>query len=186
MKKSSHMIIRDEACLVVVDVQEKLFPYVENREEIKKKIIKLIKTSKLFSIPILVSEHYPKGLGRTIDEILKEIETVPKIEKVTFSCGGSEDFNEKLSSIGKKKIILCGIETHICVAQTVFDMLENGYKIFVAADAVSSRKSLDHNLGVERMREAGAVITTTEAVMYELMEEAANPLFKEFLKLVKD
>jgi len=186
MKRSNHLINKNDASLVVVDVQEKLFPYVKNKEEIKSRIIKLIKTAKLFSIPTLISEHYPKGLGRTIEEIKKEVEGIPKIDKVTFSCGGSKAFVEKINSFGRKKIILCGIETHICVAQTAFDLLENGYEIFVVVDAISSRNDIDHDTGIKRMSKAGVIITTSEAVMYELMEEAGTPLFKEFLKLVKD
>ncbi|OGL42143.1 MAG: hypothetical protein A2043_11470 [Candidatus Schekmanbacteria bacterium GWA2_38_9] len=186
MKRSSRIINKNDTALVIVDVQEKLYPYVENKDEIKNKIIKLLKTAKLFSIPVVITEHYPKGLGKTIDEIANVIKEIPIIEKVTFSCCGSGDFGFSMKSIGKKEIIVCGIETHICVAQTVFDLLENGFKIFVMADGVSSRNSVDHDIAIERMKTEGAVISTTEAIMYELMENAGTPLFKKFLKLVKD
>lgn len=186
MKHSSQIINKNDSCLVIVDVQEKLYPYVENKDEIKNKIIKLLKAAKLFSIPVVVTEHYPKGLGKTIEEIASEIKGIPKIEKVTFSCYGSNDFGFSLKSLGKKKVIICGIETHICVAQTVFDLIENEYKLFVAADAVGSRNRFDHDIAIERMKKEGAVISTTEAIMYELMGEASSMLFKEFLKLVKD
>ncbi len=171
--------------MIIVDVQEKLLPYVMNNEKVTENIRMLIKFVHILDIPVILTEHYPKGLGTTVPEIKEALSKYEPKEKVIFSCYGSLDFKEKLKELGVKTLMIAGIESHICVQQTTLDALNSGLDVHVISDAISSRTKQNLEIGIEKMRQFGAVISSTEMAMYEIMERADTKEFKEVLKLVK-
>jgi nicotinamidase-related amidase len=179
------ILTKENTAFVIVDVQEKLMPYVKNKDEIISNIQMLIKFAHIMDIPIILTEHYPKGLGFTVPEIKEVLEEYKPKEKVIFSCYGSEGFKEKLKELGVKRFMIAGIESHICVQQTTLDAMNSGYQVHVISDAVSSRTQRNLEIGLQKMRQFGAVISSTEMAMYEIMERADTKEFKEVLKLVK-
>jgi len=178
-------VIVTRYALVVIDMQEKLLPLIRGWREVLTNVIKLVKTAKVLEIPIVATEQYPKGLGRTVPELV-ELLGVRPLEKTTFSCFGAKGFEEKLRELRADALIVTGIEAHICVTQTVLDALDRGFKVYVPADATGSRRELDWLIALDRMRAHGADVATTEMVMFELIHDAARPEFKEILKLVKE
>jgi len=179
------ILTKENTVLVIVDVQEKLLPYVTGKDEVVKNIQMLIKFADIMGIPVLLTEHYPKGLGNTVPEVKEVFKEYGPIEKVIFSCCGPPEFLEKLEELGAKTIMIAGIESHICVQQTTLDIIHAGYAVHVISDAISSRTMWNLSVGIEKMRQFGAVISSTEMAMYEIMERADTPEFKEVLKLVK-
>lgn len=181
-------IQKDKISLVVVDMQEKLMNAIpeERREVVMRNSKILIETAKTLGIPITVTEQYPKGLGLTINEIKEAIgdESRP-IEKLVFSCARSSDFKATLQNTKRAEVLMCGIETHVCVLQTVLDLIKNGYRVYVPADAVTSRKEIDWDMGIKFMDRAGAVIGTTETFVFQLLERAGTEEFKKISKLIK-
>jgi len=175
---------RDECILLIVDVQEKLIGTVVDKQSLLENLITLGKVSQKFQIPILVSEQ--EKLGRTVPELREAVMNQFTFMKLAFSCCQNEQFMRRLDELGRKTIIICGIEAHICVEQTVLDLIERGYNVHLIIDAVSSYSAIDRETSVERMRDAGAVITTTEAVIYEIMEKAGTTEFTEILQIVKE
>ena len=176
------------AVLVVVDVQEKLLPLIGTSptDRLIDKISRLIGAARLLEVPILLTEQYPKGLGPTVSTVREALPPDSKpIVKATCSCWRDETFREALQRTQREHVILVGIETHVCIQQTVMDLIRVDYIPFVAADAVGSRFPEDKVQGLERMRHAGAEITTTESLLFELIERCDHPRFKDFLKLVK-
>jgi len=155
-----------------------------DKERLVANIVKLIKFAKIMNIPIVLSEQYPKGLGPTVKEIKEVLPDVSPIEKTAFGCFGSEEFKERLSEIGASTLIVTGMETHVCISQTVLEAVDN-FKVHVISDAVSSRTKESWQTGLERMRDAGAIITSTEMAMYELMKDAKIREFKEVSDLLK-
>jgi nicotinamidase-related amidase len=174
-----------DSTLVVVDPQEKLVRMIHNREEVEKNIETFLSFASIYGLPVVLTEHYPKGLGFTVDNIKERLPEYKPVLKRIFSCFGVPEFEQALEAAGRKRLLVCGIETHICVAQTVLDALHRGYQVLVLADAAGTRFKRDHEVGLERMRQAGAVISTTEAVMYEIAERAEGEEFKRLLDLVK-
>jgi nicotinamidase-related amidase len=171
------LLNRDRAALVVVDVQEGFRPY-ESFAGVADACAKLVQTARILDLPTTVSEQYPKGLGHTAPEVGLEEET--PIEKSVFSAARADGFD--LS--GRNQAVVCGIETHVCVSQTVHDLLSQGIEVHVPADAVGSRHVIDYERGLERLERAGAVVTTVEAVLFELLERAGTPEFKAVQKLI--
>jgi nicotinamidase-related amidase len=171
------LLERDRATLVVVDVQEGFRPYA-SFAGVAAACAKLIGGARLLGVPRVVSEQYPKGLGHTAPEV--GIEDERPIEKTVFSAVRAEGFD----LIERDQAIVCGIETHVCVSQTVHDLLDTGVEVHVPADAVGSRHALDYERGLERMERAGAVISTVEAALFELLERADVPEFKAVQKLI--
>lgn len=182
---SGGLISREEAALVIIDVQEKLFPLVFEKDKILGNIRKLIKFAKIINMPIILTEQYPKGLGPTIPEVKELIPEIQPVEKVEFSCFRSEKFKSLLKDLGIKTLIITGIETHICIAQTSIEGLSNGYKSCVIIDATSSRNPEDKSAALERMKQSGVVIASTEMIIYELLGTAGTQEFREALKLIK-
>ena len=170
--------------MLVIDMQEKLLPAVSNHQFVLENIKKLLSATDLLKIPAKFSEHYPKGLGRTVPVLLKEGD-VP-VEKVSFSILGAEGLISQIQDMKKKHVIVCGLEAHICILQSVMDLLSNldGW-IYVVADAVGARTDDNRRLGIARMEKAGAHIVSTEMVIFEWLEKAGTPEFKELSKLVK-
>ena len=185
LKHHPAILKKENTALVVVDVQEKLLPFVIGKEEIVKNIQMLIKFAHIMDIPVILTEHYPKGLGITVPEIKDVLEEYEPKEKVIFSCYGSLGFTKKLEELGVKRFMIAGIESHICVTQTTLDAMNSGYEVHVISDAVSSRTQRNLDIGLQKMRQFGAVISSTEMAMYEIMERADTKEFKEVLKLVK-
>ena len=179
------LLSKEGATLIIIDIQEKLFPHIHKREEVSENVRRLIKFARIMGIPIVLTEQYPKGLGPTIREIKELIPRVKPIEKVEFSCLLSSAFRERLSELHARSLVLTGIEAHICVAQTAIEALTEGYRVYVVSDAVSSRRREDKTVAIERMRQHGAVIVTGEMLMYEILRKAGTPEFKKVLELVK-
>jgi nicotinamidase-related amidase len=171
------LLQRDRAALIVVDVQEGFRPYAAF-EGVARASAKLLEAARILGIPALVSEQYPKGLGHTAPEV--GVGAEPRIEKTVFSAARADGFDLN----GRGQAIVCGIETHVCVSQTVHDLLAQGVEVHVPADAVGSRHSIDYERGLERMERAGAVVSTVEAALFELLERAGTPEFKAVQKLI--
>jgi nicotinamidase-related amidase len=181
----THRIVRANAALAVIDIQERLLPAIFEGERVVQNTVRLIKGARALRIPVLVTEQYKKGLGATTPAVAEEIEGFAQMEKVAFSACGAAGFNEALKAKKVSDVILCGIEAHVCVSQTCLDLLDDQFRVFVVADAISSRTTENHRVGIERMRDAGAVIVSTEMVLFELLEKAATEEFKQILTLVK-
>jgi len=177
----------EQCALVVVDIQEKLLPPIFNKEMLVKNSQLLIRLAKILSIPLMATTQYSKGLGSTVPEIAALLEDVPAIDKLEFGCFGSGVFRSRLKSLPGKRntVLLCGMETHICVMQTALGALNEGYLVHVASDAVGSRAEWNWQVGLERMKAAGAVISSTEMMMYELLRCSGTPQFKELLPYLK-
>lgn len=181
-----HPSLLTRSCIfLLVDVQEKLYPHVRNKEELLRNTQLLLRFAKIMNIPLLVTEHYPKGLGRTIEEVRALIPDAAPIVKTTFSCCGNDALVSALKKHDAKQLVLFGIETHICIEQTALDAKAMGYDVHVVADAVSSRATANIEIGLERMRDCGVVITSTETVLYEIMQSKDIGEFKEVLPLLK-
>jgi len=171
------LLSRDRAALVVVDVQESFRAYA-SFEQVAAASAKLLQAARILELPALVSEQYPKGLGRTAPEV--GLTDEPRIEKTVFSAVRADGFDIG----GRDQALVCGIETHVCVSQTVHDLLARGIEVHVPADAVGSRHTIDYERGLERMERAGAVVSTVEAALFELLERAGTPEFKAVQKLI--
>jgi len=180
-------IEKEDIVFVVIDIQEGLIRAMapEIRESLPRNLRTLVAFAKEMNIPILATEQYPKGLGRTLPEITKEWGDLSPIEKVVFNACRVDAFNERLNQLGRKQLILSGIEAHVCVLQTAAGLIERGYGVHVLADAVCSRKKLDWEIGLRWMEKIGAVITTTEIVAFQLLKEAGTDEFKQLSKSLK-
>jgi len=178
------LISKEGTVLIIIDVQEKLFPFVAEKERVAQNISGLINFAHIISMPVILTEQYPKGLGRTIKEIKALIPDVEPIEKVEFSCFRSAEFRNVLQKLKAKTIILTGIETHICITQTAVEGLAN-YRMCVVSDAVSSRHTDDNHAGLERMKQNGVTILSTEMFIYEVLRKAGTAEFRKALELVK-
>ncbi len=176
---------REDTILVAIDFQEKLLPAMAEKEKVEKNIIKLAKGLNVFEIPKLVTTQYARGLGVTTDEVGEALGTFIEIDKTTFSAYKNEEFKNALWESGRKTVIMTGIETHICVEQTTLDLLEAGYKVVVVADCMRSRDLENHNISVAKMAQAGATVTCTESILYELLGGAKAPEFKAISAIVK-
>ncbi len=185
MERHPSLANAEDSILVVIDPQEKLVRMIHNREEVVDTIVRLLKFAAIFDIPVVLTEHYPQGLGYTVDEVKGAIAAYEPVVKRIFSCFGVPEFAEALAATGRKRLLVTGIETHICVSQTVHDALQRGYLVQVVADGTGTRKREDHETALSRMRGEGAVITTSEALIYEVTCRADSGEFKSVLDLVK-
>ncbi len=176
---------REDSALVVIDFQEKLMPAIKSIEEIEKTVVKLIKGCRILNIPIIVTQQYSKGLGETVSSIKETMGEASPVEKTSFSCMGEPTFIQELEKTKKKSVIIVGIEAHVCVLQTVLDLLESGYKVFVVQDGIGSRNNNDKKYAGRRMTQSGAIGTTYESVLFELCKNAKTEGFKEISKIVK-
>jgi nicotinamidase-related amidase len=183
--RHSRILRRQDSILLVVDFQEKLLASFKKPDALVQSCLKLIKFAKILKLPIIWTEQYPKGLGETVDEIKVELSHLEPVEKLTFSCFGEPGFVESLSRHEGRQIMVCGIETHICVGQTVLDAIACGYQAHVVTDACGSRKKSDHKAGLRKMEGSGAVLTCVESAMYEILERSDTAEFRDVLKIVK-
>jgi nicotinamidase-related amidase len=177
----------EQCALIVVDIQEKLLPPIWEKERFVRNVQLLTRLAGILKIPALVTTQYTKGLGNTVPEIASLLPGSPPIDKLTFSCFGSEVFCSLLKRLPGQRTtaLLCGMETHICVMQTALGALREGYLVHVASDAVSSRTELNWRIGLDRMRSAGAILSSTEMIVYELLRASGTPAFKELLPYLK-
>ncbi len=202
------MLEIQDCCLVVVDVQGKLAQLMVDKDALFKNIQILIQAARILEIPILWCQQVPEALGPTVPEIAAllagiRVEGVPPlnrgqdardtdawrpvepINKASFSCCGQEQFNAQLNTLGKEQVLLCGIETHVCIYQTAMDLMEGGLDVTVIADAVSSRTAQNRQIALTRLAAEGAHVSSTEMALFELLKTAQHPHFREIVKLVK-
>ncbi len=169
------------ATLCVIDVQERLLPAVPDAERVVDRCVRLAAAAELLGVPTILTEQYPRGLGATAPALAGRLP--PAVAKMAFSCCGSEAFVAALPPTAAT-VVLAGLETHVCVAQTALDLLARGLGVFVAVDAVSSRHAIDHEFGLRRLEGAGAVLTTSEAILFEWCRSAEHPRFQDVRRLV--
>ena len=174
-----------KSSLVVVDVQGKLANLMDNKEPLFANVEILIKAAKALEIPILWCQQNPKGLGPTLPQIAELLADSEPIDKFSFSCCGDENFTEQLKNSRRKQIILCGIETHVCIYQTAMDLLDRDYEVNLVADAVSSRSAENKHIALQRLSADGAYLSSTEMTIFELLKTAKHPKFKELAKLIR-
>lgn len=180
-------LVPEQCTLVVIDIQEKLLPPIFQKEQLVRNSQLLIRATGILKIPALVSTQYAKGLGATVPEISSLLAGTESVDKTLFSCFASDAFCGLLKRLPGQRttLLLCGMESHICVMQTALGALREGYLVHVASDAVSSRTEWNWKIGLERMRAAGAVISSTEMIIYELMRSSSSAAFKELLPHLK-
>lgn len=183
---TAELLDRNRSALVIIDVQEKLFPHVHDHERVLVRLDLLITAAKLMGVPVLVTEQYPKGLGSTIEEIRRMIPGTEPLAKTDFSCVAAAGFKERLASLHRDQIILTGIEAHICVAQTALDLAYEGERVIVVADAVSSRRPFDAQTALSRMQQCGLMLSTAEAVVFEWLRRAGTEEFKALQPKLKE
>jgi nicotinamidase-related amidase len=187
--KNKNILTSQNTLLLVIDVQKKLLPTITGKEIVEQNISRLIRGCKIHNVPIIYTEEYPKGLGETTDLIKKELEGLTPIEKLEFSCFQNEEFvNEIKKYKNLENIIVCGIESHVCVLQTCLDGLEDefGYRMHCVADAVSSRKSYDYKYALDKMKMCGVLPTTVEIALFELTRISKTAEFKEISNIAKE
>ncbi|HEY6968474.1 MAG TPA: hydrolase [Candidatus Angelobacter sp.] len=179
-------LLARECALVVVDIQEKLLPPIFEKERLLRNSQLLIRLANILSLPVIATTQYAKGLGQIVPEIASLLPQSDSLDKLEFGCFGNGEFCSRVARLsGRNTLLLCGMETHICVLQTAMGALNQGHIVHVAADAVSSRAELNWKLGLEQMRDAGAVISSTEMMIYELLGKSGSPEFKEMLTYLK-
>jgi nicotinamidase-related amidase len=184
----ARQLLQAEQCaLVVVDIQEKLLPPIFNKDELIKNSQLLVRLANVLEIPVVVTTQYAQGLGAVVPEIASLMGKVHSIDKLDFSCFGSNDFRSALKSLqgNRNTVLLCGMEAHICVMQTALGALNDGYLVHVASDAIGSRVRWNWDIGIDRMRAAGAVISTTEMMIYELLRCSGTQEFKQILPYLR-
>ncbi|MGC2062716.1 MAG: hydrolase [Thermodesulfovibrionales bacterium] len=176
---------RQQSVLVIVDIQERLAAAMAERQSVVANCLHLIELCKMLDIPIILNEQYPKGLGSTVQEIRDALSEYAPHEKVTFSCCGMGTFAGSLKSTGRSKVLLVGMETHVCVLQTCIDLLAKGYVVHAVGDAICSRTRVNYKTALDYMRDAGAAITCTETVLFQLLQKAGTEEFKIISKRIK-
>lgn len=184
MGRVPNPMIPQDAVLLVVDYQDRLLPAIHEAEACVAAARRLIEAARVLDLPILLTEQYPAGLGRTCSTLLQVLADVPVIEKTLFSACVPEVL-DRLKALARPNIVVVGVEAHVCVQQTVLDLLREGYTVHLCADATGSRRPFDRDLAIERMRQAGAIVTSTESTIFELLGQAGTEAFKKVLKIVK-
>ena len=179
------MITTEDTALVLIDVQKKLVPAMYNKEALLDNLKKMVKGARLLGLPILPTEQNPAGLGPTVAEIAELLPDEKPVSKFSFSSCGTEQFIKKLEAVNRQNILIVGMEAHVCVYQTAADLVHLKYDVQVVADAVASRTLENKRIGLEKSKAAGASITSTETVLFELIKVAQGDKFKEIIKIVK-
>ena len=175
----------DESCLLVVDIQAKLLAAMAESEAVLANTSRLLQGSDILGVPALFSEQYPAGLGPTHETLAAHIKGAGAVSKLSFSCAGSPDYLARFKNLSRPQAVICGIEAHVCVLQTALDLKAAGSEVFVVADAVSSRTSANHALALDRMRDEGCTLVSTEMVLFEWLGRAGTEAFKAISKLVR-
>jgi len=185
MNLRGFVLKKEDAVLLIVDIQERLAVIMKEKDKVVKNCQHLIELAKMQGIPVVVTEQYPKGLGRTLPELQSAVPNYKPIEKTAFNCCGEPAFVTEIKKLGKKQIIMTGMETHICVLQTTIGLLQEGITIHVVQDAMCSRTKENWKTGIAFMRDAGAVITCTETVLFQLLKVAGTEEFKKISQRIK-
>lgn len=188
MKDASLKIF--DPLVVAIDFQERLMPAMFDKEGLEQRAVTFLKGCGILGVPVVTTQQYTKGLGDTIPSIKEAITDFKSFDKMTFSCYQTDEIVEEIQKLSakqiwEKQVVVIGVETHICVLQTVMDLIEQDYNVFVVADLVSSRKEIDTKWGLERMKRAGAVITTMESVLFEILGDATSEHRKAISTLIK-
>jgi nicotinamidase-related amidase len=178
-------ILKNKTAALLIDIQEKLFPHMADKEQFLARTKILIEGLKTLEIPIIITEQYRKGLGETIGELKQLLPDFSSFEKNSFSCCDDENIINNISTYGKPNVIVFGIESHVCVLQTVLDLKQKGYLPVVLEDCITSRNLHDKEIAVKRMIQEGAIVTTSESILFELTRLSGNDQFKAISKLVK-
>jgi len=182
--RSVELMSADDTALLVIDVQERLAPHIKDNLRVIWNIRRLIDAARILGVRVVGTEQYPKGLGPTVPLLAERLGPLP--EKLMFSCRECWDLFRELWELGIRRLLVTGIETHVCVQQTVHDILAQGWRVYVAADAVGSRYQIDHEMALRRMELAGAVLTTTEAALFEWCVQAGTEQFKRISQLARE
>jgi nicotinamidase-related amidase len=177
----ARMLDRDRAALVVVDVQEAFRPAVRDFDSVVAGVAALVRGARILGLPVVATEQYPKGLGATVPEVAEHLDGIEPIAKVSFSAAAADGFDLR----GREQALVCGIESHVCVSQTAHDLLDRGVEVHVARDAVTSRTEANRELGLHKMEGAGAVVTSVETALFELLGAAGTDEFKQVQGLIK-
>jgi nicotinamidase-related amidase len=185
MSRHEDLLDPERTALIVVDVQERFRDVIHAFDAMLANCVRLVRTFRALELPILVTEQYPKGLGHTVAEIAEHLGAKPLPEKTAFSSMGCDGVPERLADLDPATVVVCGLETHVCVSQTVHDLLHEGYRVHLCADAVSSRRTVDRDVALLRLAGIGAVRTTAEAVAFELLRDARHPRFREIQAFYK-
>jgi nicotinamidase-related amidase len=180
--RSPHLMSRNDTGLLVIDIQAKLIEKIPQKTQVVANTLKLMKGARILGVPVYGTEQYPKGLGPTVTELVDHLPA--KLEKVSFSCGVLPEVIEFFKSKKIQKVLVTGVEAHVCVLQTTLDLMAQGFEVYLAADAVGSRDEQDLEFGLKRMERAGVVLTTSEAALFEWTEKAGTAEFREISKLV--
>jgi nicotinamidase-related amidase len=183
LPRSPELMSRDDTALLVVDMQEKLLPHIAQHQRIIWNIARLIDGAHLLGVEVAATEQYPRGLGATVPVLAERIGQIP--DKLAFSCGECGEVFQRLAEAGRQKILVSGVETHVCVLQSVLDLLHDGFRVYVAVDAVGSRCALDYQTALRRIESAGATLTTVESALFEWCAVAGTPEFKQISALVR-
>ncbi len=183
--RSGKILRRESTALLIVDIQEKILAAMKNPDSVIENTLKLIKGFKILNVPIFYTEQYPKGLGPTAVKLSQELQGLRSIPKMSFSCFGADNLFERLIDNKIAQVVVVGIEAHVCVQQTVLDLLASKFQVDVPADAVSSRNTLDYETALRRMQRHNAEITTTESVLFELLNICGTEEFKEISNIIK-
>jgi nicotinamidase-related amidase len=183
LPRSPQLMSRHDTGVLVVDVQTKLHRLIPDHQQITFNIARLIDGAKLFAIPVLGTEQYPQGLGGTEPELADRIGDMPS--KTRFSCGECGSLFERFAAQNRTKVLVIGIETHVCIQQTVFDLISERLEVYLAVDAAGARRAIDHDTALRRMESAGATLTTTEAALFEWCENAKDEQFKAISALIQ-
>ena len=184
LPRSPELMSRADSALLVVDVQDKLIGLIAQHERIVWNIGRLLDGAKALGVRAVATEQYPRGLGHTTKTLADRLGIVPA--KLTFSCGGCPEVFENLRDAGVFKILVVGIEAHVCIQQTVLDLLADGFRVYLAVDAIGSRHEIDYATALRRMDSAGATLTTTEAALFEWCDAAGTPEFKQISAIVRE
>lgn len=176
---------RDNTLLLVIDVQEKIFLTMHEQPETERNMGRLIEGGKVLGLPIVWTEQYPEGLGETIPSVRKALRGHKRLEKISFSCVGDAAVKQAIESHGKRQVLMCGIEAHVCVYQTAADLMEQNYDVHVVSDAVMSRKETNYRLALEKLENLGANITSVEMALFELQGIATGETFKAIARIIK-
>jgi nicotinamidase-related amidase len=180
-----HLLQRDQAVLVLIDVQERLHAEMARRDEAAANLVKLVEAAKILGIPVVVTEHAAKSFGPTIEAVRSALADYAPLHKLVFSCFGSDEFRAKLESLGREQVVVAGYETHVCVCQTALDARAAGYQVHLVRDASSSRSDANGVVGVEKMAGAGILPASTETVIFELLQRAGTDEFRALLPVIK-
>lgn len=178
-------ITSEDSLLLIIDIQVKLAEVMDVKDKIIENVDHLIELAKLRNIPIVLTEQYPKGLGQTVERIRNSLPVYKPFEKLSFSCCNENTFFDLIKSFNRKRIVVTGMETHVCVLQTSLDLIKEGFYVHVVQDAVCSRAKQNWKIALEFMRDAGAVITSTETVLFQWLKVAGTEEFKKIIKRIK-